>query len=109
MTRLVALLLLGLVTLTSCFLDSGDFGSSLSGTVTDSITGLPIESALVYWEDTLHTTPFFTDSAGIYHSLDFGYGPTVVFVCKTAYHTGVRYLPKWRGDKKSVDFRLVPD
>ncbi len=91
-----------------CITDSGEFGSSFSGTVTDSVTGLPIESALVWPEDTTSGQPIATDSTGRYAWADFGYGPTVVFVRKAGYVTAIRTFPKWRGDKKGVDFRLAP-
>lgn len=109
MRRIIALTILSIPFFVSCIFDNGEFGSSLSGIVTDSVTGISIESALVYAGDTASEYPVATDSAGKYTWADFGYGPSIVFVKKEGYKTVSRTFSKWRGEKKGVDFRLVPE
>lgn len=109
MHRIISLIILTVLIFISCITDSGDWGSSLSGIVTDSISGVPIESALIYAGDTTNEYPVATDSAGKYAWANFGYGPTIVFVKKVGYATVSRTFEKWRGDKKGADFRLMPE
>jgi hypothetical protein len=109
MRRIILHTILTIPIFISCITDSGDWGSSLSGMVTDSVTGMPIESAMVYAGDTTTGHPVATDSTGSYGWADFGYGPTVVFVKKAGYATSIRTFEKWRSEKKGVDFRLAPD
>lgn len=109
MRRIVFLSILSIVFVISCMDDPGEIGSSFSGVVTDSVSGQPIESAWVYTGDTTAGYATATDSTGAYVWANFGYGPSKVLVRKASYMTGVRTFPKWRGDKKGVDFRLVPE
>lgn len=108
MSKALWLLLFGTITLVSCFQEDRDFASSVSGIVTDSISGLPIESALVFWDDTLGDEGVGTDSLGYYLMVKWGNGPTSIYVRKTGYRIGLQTFREWRGERKNVDFKLIP-
>ena len=90
MVRLLTLL--ALVIVTSC--ERGTVGHPLTyveGTVTDSLSGLPLDSVAVYWQDTLVDTitgwPRYTDSAGHFEVDFFGYRQGVFYFLKSGYKT----------------------
>jgi len=65
----------GLISLGGSCTEGGDWGSTLSGTVLDSVTGQPIAGVLIYAHDTsfLATDSNGTDTTGVFQLIDFGY------------------------------------
>jgi len=61
----------------------------VEGTVTDSLSGLPLDSVRVFWQDTLADTitgwPKYTDSAGHFEVDFFGYRQGVFYFLKQGY------------------------
>ena len=78
----------------------------MSGFVTDSVSGTPIDSARIYTGDTLPGSPWYSDSTGYYTAASFGSRITV-FVQETGYRTKSREL-YLTGDATDIDFELVP-
>ncbi len=80
---------------------------SFGGVVTDSISGNPIESAWVSYDDTIVKPRVYSDSTGNYRHALFGDPhPIRVFCGKTGYSTVDRMIyPKGRA-VDSVDFKL---
>ncbi len=87
-----------------------DRAYAISGTVTDSISGLPIDGAVVTWPDSLGIPPdpWLTDSAGEYSFPLYG-TYTTVFVQKEGYYTKWKELSNVTSDVKNCDFQLVPE
>ena len=84
----------------------------VSGTVSDSITGLPIDSAKITPNDTFYDTsdvvePWWTDSAGLY-AIPTERSTITIFVRKEGYYTKFQCLENVRSDTSGVDFQLVP-
>ena len=87
--------------------------TGISGVVTDSLSGNPVESARVCVDDTTYIR-FYSDSLGRYKAGDFLNGDYVatwiVYCLKPGYSTKwqeVRTSPSNR-DFDSVNFQLVP-
>ena len=82
----------------------------VSGTVTDSLTGLPIDGAAVRWPDTTGTLPDprLTDSAGRYRIPLYGMS-TTVYVQKVGYYTKWKEVVNVMADVGNCDFQLVPE
>jgi hypothetical protein len=75
-----------------------------SGTITDSATGIAIESASV-GTDTIGVGPYLSDSGGHYRGLTYSSRITI-YVQKTGYQTQSRSL-YFTKDLTGVDFKLV--
>ncbi len=81
----------------------------ISGTVTDSLTGSPIDSAKIVRFYNSPGREFFSDSTGFYEvTVTEGYAPTLI-VSKSGYVTMERAFEALRQDHVGVDFELVPD
>lgn len=129
--RVMLLAVVGLVGVIGCD-DDDQFADSyrVTGTVTDSVTALPIDSAIVTWSDTLAlpegtpgivrgtgrilaTTPpeqlaVWTDSMGAY-DLVVPETSARLFVLKEGYATEIIELGKLSGRRDSVDAALAPE
>ncbi len=96
------------LTLTFCDKSDGlvDTASSATGIVSDSITGLPIDSAIIASADSTYIRSY-TDSTGFYSVVRWGAGEESFAVIKTGYETKLKtiYLS---GDMRDVDIQLVP-
>ena len=87
------------------------FNTSVSGVVTDSLTGDPIATAAIYFDDTLALTlPRFTDSLGRWTGAFPGSGPEIYFCKAPGYATKQLHLHSTylKHDFMNVDFELVP-
>lgn len=84
----------------------------VTGTVTDSATGLPIASASLSWGDTAPGTPVsLTDSSGQYR-LQTPLSANTVYARKTGYEGRQRTIPAGRAGGStlaSFDFILQPE
>jgi hypothetical protein len=87
--------------------DWGDRTVIVSGTVTDSATMVPVDSARLTWDDsTDQIAPWFSDSTGAY-SVPLRGSNAVLFVRKKGYKTQSRTLTNVTSDLYGVDFGLV--
>ena len=85
---------------------SPDVPHSVAGVITDSLTGLAIDSAEVTFSDTSLPGPWYSDSLGRYRATTLGTSRTI-YVQKTGYVTAWRALHLDK-DMNGVDFRLLP-
>jgi len=88
--------------------NGGDWSAVVHGQVTDVGTGLPIDSADVFFNDTFNT---FTDSTGTYSLIGgFGNPPDSIGCRMTGY--APQYLPinvvNGQRDYYGYDFQLLP-
>ena len=85
---LFCLMMFGVVAWTACVEDptGGESAHSFSGTVTDSASGLAIDSAKISLSDTTFTMFWYTDTLGFYKGGTFG-GNITIFVQKPGYRT----------------------
>ena len=106
-TRLALLLLVSLLLSGSCGM--GDPMTSISGVVTDSMSGSPIDSAVLQIKDTLSPALFYSDSLGKYTALRFGYGTFRLFCRKTVYQTKSTTVRSSKDNLTitGIDFQLV--
>jgi hypothetical protein len=113
LTRIVIpLLAIAVVVSLSCgLIDQGDPATSIRGVVTDSVTGEPIDSALLQIADTLNTLPVYSDSLGRYTIAHMGYGTYRVFCRKEGYHMETRVVRSWKDNTMitGVNFQLSPE
>jgi len=86
---------------------TGDFAQTVFGTVTDSVSGLPIDSARVTFSDTNLTVAFHSDSTGFYQFATFGVYNLLIFVQKSGYQTASRTITSGF-DSVEVNFLLAP-
>lgn len=107
----MAALVAGLTLLVqSCGMGDDDFAEtsfSISGTITDSLTGAGLDSAGVAIDDESAFTTY-TDSTGRFDRVGFGGGTRRVFAVKEGYTSKSR-LVNLSADPKDVDFQLVPE
>lgn len=81
---------------------------SISGIVTDSLTDLPVDSALVTRDDTTTTgVVFFTDTSGFYEVVAIG-GNYTIIVRKSGYLSKSKQV-LLNGNLMNVNFTLVQD
>jgi hypothetical protein len=88
-----------------------DPGVTISGVVTDSTSGLPIDSAVLQADDTINSHPFYSDTLGRYTLFaGLGYRTFQVFCRKTGYQTKSRAVQSSKGNVtiRDVNFQLVP-
>lgn len=97
-TRFALLLLMGFAAYLACDETLGDPETVICGLVTDSITGLPIDSAMIVLNDTTRPlTATYTDTLGAYITGQFGWGRFVVYCLKEGYQT------EWTTIQSSAD------
>jgi hypothetical protein len=112
-SRLFLSILISVITFAGfgCNKNNGDHGYSISGTVIDSLTKAPIDSAWVIVHDTTAFAPTYTDSLGHYYwgSDAGGWSKSWLYVGKPGYRTKSRYFAEVRTDIRGIDFELVRD
>lgn len=94
------------------FGSQGDPATSIRGVVTDSVTGEPIDSALLQIGDTLSQYRFYSDTLGRYGIFaGLGYGTYHVFCHKEGYHMETRVVRSWKDNTMitGVNFQLSPE
>lgn len=98
-----------LAVIAGCLGATDDPATQVSGTVTDSTTGLAIGSAAVHFGDTASTQPNLTDSVGRYSVSRLGFGLHRLYCRKEGYLTSSRSVHSSRTDRvfRNIDFRLV--
>jgi len=98
-----------LLALVGC-MNTGDWITPVHGTVTDAVTGEPIESALVNLWDTVYGGGVRSDSAGRYVTGDLGYARWDVYCRKEGYQPAVIWVESSRRGQvvTGADFKLVP-
>lgn len=106
---LFCFMMFGLVIFSACVEDTNllldDSTNTFSGTVTDSATGLAIDSAKISLTDTTLTTFWYTDTLGFYKGVTFG-GSITIFVQKSGYRTdSLRF--NLSGDPTGIDFQMA--
>lgn len=111
--RLLLVVLVGAMTYVSCrdADEIADGNMIITGTVTDSVTGMPIDSALVDLDDTSHAVvAVYTDMLGEYQIDLLASASHVVYCRKNGYRTKWIVVPKPAGVPfvKDVDFQLTP-
>ncbi len=82
----------------------------VSGTVTDSVTALPIADARVFFQDTIaYTHPAISDSLGEWRHSFLGGGPAVYYCMKDGYSTKSLIVQTTSPGQHiaQVNFRLV--
>jgi hypothetical protein len=87
--------------------DDGETSFSISGTVSDSLTGIGLDSAGVAISNE-QIIAVFTDSTGRFEYTSWGGGTHRVFAMKEGYTSKSR-LVNLSADPKDVDFQLVPE
>jgi hypothetical protein len=81
----------------------------ISGTVSDSLTGLPIDSAMVIRMYNVAGSEYYSDSTGFYEvPVTEGNAPTLR-VSKAGYVAKERAFQAVRQNINNEDFQLVPD
>lgn len=108
--RMVALVAGLTLLVQSCGLggdDDGETSFSISGTVSDSLTGIGLDSAGVAIDNELSTV-IYTDTAGRFDYTSWGGGTRRVFAVKEGYTSKSR-LVNLSADPKDVDFQLAPE
>lgn len=82
---------------------------SFSGFVTDSITGMPVDSAIISLNDSINGAIWFTDSSGYYIGVGFpGSQIQTFYVQKTSYDTQSRNIVLNR-NLTNINFKMIPD
>ena len=83
---------------------------SFSGFVTDSITGMPIDSATISVDDSITGTFWFTDSSGYYIGVGFQGSQILktLYVQRTSYDTQSRNIDLDR-NLTNINFKMIPD
>lgn len=79
----------------------------ISGIITDSVTGNPVDSAWVTNEPTAPGLVFYSDSLGSYRVDALETEQAVLRVGKEGYVTKERTFEPLRGDLDGIDFELV--
>ncbi|MFH1686853.1 MAG: carboxypeptidase-like regulatory domain-containing protein [bacterium] len=79
----------------------------ITGTVSDSMTGMAIELASVWLGDSAHLDPMASDSVGNYLWEGLGEKPARITCWKIGYHSQEKPVPVG-GSTVRVDFRLIP-
>lgn len=82
---LLFMILLSLALLACEDEDIIDIYTPISGTVLDSITMQPIDSARIYLRDTVSIESAFTDSTGYFETSIFGINVPVIYCLKDGY------------------------
>jgi hypothetical protein len=83
-----------------------DFWSTVIGTVTDSISGAPLEGAEIFVDDTLSSQPWsVTDSTGRYEVSNLGYANWTIYCRAEGYATKNRHV-RGTGTIKGIDFEM---
>jgi hypothetical protein len=80
----------------------------ISGLITDSITSVPIDSAIIMVEDigVGNIGPWYSDSTGHYIIVKVGTDLRLI-ISKEGYLTQTRYLGNVESDIENVDFKLI--
>jgi len=94
------------VLLIHCSTNLVDESHFCRGIVTDSATGVPIDSAWIDVVDTLPPYPFYSDSAGHYRAQFFGKQWINIYCGKEGYFIGRKRLYNDR-EYDNIDFKLV--
>ncbi len=82
---------------------------SFSGFVTDSITGLPIDSAIIALNDSINGAFWFTDSTGYYIGVSIrGSRIQTFYVQKTGYDTQQQDIVLNR-NLTNINLKMIPD
>lgn len=89
-----------------CESDGGDFWTAVNGTVTDSVSGVPLIGAEIFVDDTLSNQPWsVTDSTGRYEVSDLGYANWTIYCRAEGYATKNRHV-RGTGTIKGIDFEM---
>ncbi len=86
--------------------EKGDWGSSISGIVLDSISQAPLDSAWVSTSENREAR--YTDSTGSFSLATFG-RPHRIFAGKAGYRTKTQSIPGTNLDVKGVRIELAPE
>ncbi|MDX9856454.1 MAG: carboxypeptidase-like regulatory domain-containing protein [candidate division Zixibacteria bacterium] len=91
----------------SCQRESVDSVSTVRGTVTDSLTGVPLAGAEIFLRDTLMgELMYVTDSTGDYDVGSFGVAQWTIYCRADGYRTKSRYV-QGEGTIENVDFEMA--
>lgn len=105
----IPLLAITVVVSLSCgFGNHVDVVTTIRGVVTDSVTGEPIDSAIIQMRDTASANQHYTDSLGEYAYITFGYGQHRLFCRKEGYQSQSRIVTSSKGHAvvSGVNFQL---
>lgn len=106
----IPLMAITVIVLLGCGIgDQSDPVTTIRGIVTDSVTGEPIDSAVIQIGDTLRSLEFYTDSSGTYGVFaGIGYGTYRLTCRKDGYDTKQQVVRSYKGHTviTSADFRL---
>ncbi|MDX9858344.1 MAG: carboxypeptidase-like regulatory domain-containing protein [candidate division Zixibacteria bacterium] len=109
--KLSCLLLIGIVVALDCGCQeqNRDYSTTVRGTVTDSISGLPLTGAEIYLNDTTPDEPWYvTDSTGAYSVWSWGVAEWTVYCLVEGYQTKSRYV-RSEHNVEGVDFEMAPE
>lgn len=82
---------------------------SFSGFVTDSITGMPVDSAIIALNDSINGAFWFTDSSGYYIGVSIrGSRIQTFYVQKTGYDTQQQDIVLNR-NLTNINFKMIPN
>lgn len=81
----------------------------ISGTITDSLTGSPVDSVRIVNETTGSDEEYYSNESGFYQVVAREGSKPLVRAFKNGYRTKRRELPSIRMNVTSIDFELVPD
>ncbi|MBD3403403.1 hypothetical protein GF420_10945 [candidate division GN15 bacterium] len=86
-----------------------DTVTSVRGTVTDSVSGIPIVGAALYIDDTTQVSAGdLTDSSGSYHVYSWGDADWTIYCLKDDFSTKSRHVTG-SDEITGVNFQLVPE
>lgn len=109
--RLVASVVLSFsitITLSTCSSPIDGGSVTMTGTVYDSVTDLPIPEAWLAVSDSSPQFRFYADSAGEYEWVSWGIVNVTFFVGKEGYVTKEHFFESIGEDMAGVDFELSP-
>lgn len=92
----------------SCNNDIGEGHALVTGTISDSLTKLPIAEAWLAVTDSSEEFRFYADSSGNYRWVSFGHINVTLFVGKDGYNSKSRFFRSVGGEMNGINFELSP-
>lgn len=92
----------------SCNNDVGEGHALVTGTISDSLTKLPIAEAWLAVTDSSEEFRFYADSSGNFRWVSFGHVNVTLFVGREGYLSKSRFFSSVGGEMPNVNFELAP-
>ncbi len=99
------LAILGWGGIVACDHEIGERAYIVSGIISDSLGGTPVDSAIVSWDDTINAPQVHSDATGFY-AIQIPAGSHELFVRKIGYQTNRRDLGSLNANRPNVNVLL---